>query len=563
MSSPDPIFGAPSFLTTVELTGGFIPLKTTGSRGGLLTYNPSPGGGQPNVYSALPSGSNGAPSAYQLWKLDTGANHLINQGATNDAGGKPQWLGVDVSTIDRLNWQVNDRDQRDTYKTHVEYDQGVGQFTLDRGEYNRQIAMNQPSGQEASSIPYFIQTACPGKPGAMSCSTTSLCTTDKPWWWGPSNGGDINNCNRNGLWVSDKATGLPCCGTIQGPEDSELCEYCAPDYTPILKSGNTPSGFCQGNPASSCPGLMIDYCESNNYPDNCMTWLAAENYKTLKRQVAQQMISNYAKKHGFNPDDDFWSKKAPQICMSAPGVCDDVLDSMCSKYTRADMGKNPSLQALCGCHLPDTRENTQYIYSNEIPRACDPICNISQPGYTTIPRAQCSVKDPEDCTFIECTDTTCVIDDVVIDMVNSSFGNMTFAQACSQCNKKGSCSDGTCDGNGSDKKSCSCYLSDIDAYIKNSKIGNIDLEKGCGPCFSIGKDGKITPSGLCSGKGPGPSPTPSPAPRGGGFNVWLLFGSLGGVALLCLIVIIIIVIVSLVHRSHRVKIAPTVPLSNF
>lgn len=538
----DPIFGSPSFMTLKEVTSGYVPLKTTGSRGAVLTYTP---GAPYPVRAAMPASADG-PTDWQLWKLSGGG--LVNKGASLHAG-KERRL---VLTENR-EWAMIDGEQSAPPLSHLTYNETNGQFTVHGGKWTESgsMAMNQADLGEFS-VPYFTTPApdCPS--GSKSCDidAATQCVYNKPWWWGNSDGGKAN-CNRNALWVSDASTGLFCCGTTQGPTSTQLCEYCSPDYMPILDSSDDPSGLCPGNPSSICPSLMTNYCEKSNYGENCIEWLSADNYKTLKRQVAEALVKNYADKHGFNPDDDFWSKKAPAICMSNPGVCDDTLSSLCAKYKREDMGKNSNLQALCGCHLPNTREDTQYIYSNEIPFQCDPICGIDQPGHTTIPKGKCDPNNPTSCEFIKCTDTTCVIDDVVIDMINSDFGNMTFAQACSQCNKKkGGCSasdagDCTTPG-GSSSNSCSCYLSNITEYIKNSKVGDIDFKQGCGPCFEIKSDGTVVPSGLCKGQGP------TPGPSGGGtkVDIPLLLGTLGGVAVVCIIVVVIIAVVSFIHRSN-------------
>jgi len=139
------------------------------------------------------------------------------------------------------------------------------------------------------------------------------------------------------------------------------------------------------------------------------------------------------------------------------GKCSVFWNSQCSSYTRDDT-LNPTVRKFCGCYLPSGQ------YSQQTQRTCDPVCSaFGNVKYFPTPTS----TSPE-----PCASNVCVIDDVTIQIVDSSVGDITFQQLCQNCGVVGQ---------------CQCIIEDINIISSNSKVGQLNLQQNCGAslqCFS-------------------------------------------------------------------------------
>lgn len=132
------------------------------------------------------------------------------------------------------------------------------------------------------------------------------------------------------------------------------------------------------------------------------------------------------------------------------GFCSQNLTQLCQNYTREDT-INPLVQQFCGCYLNSSQ------YNQSIQRSCDPVCsNINNINYFPSSTA----TSPE-----TCNSSVCVIDNVTIQAVSSTVGQITFSELCTNCGVAGS---------------CECIIGDIDIISQNSILAGVNLTQNCG-----------------------------------------------------------------------------------
>ena len=111
-----------------------------------------------------------------------------------------------------------------------------------------------------------------------------------------------------------------------------------------------------------------------------------------------------------------------EICSRYPQLCQTGLKGFCSNVSASDLPYITNGQQWCGCFLPEV-EYEKYDRLG-IPRECNPLCNASG----NIPLTDSNYAERV------CRDTTCVIDDLTIDIVSSRFPNgFGFNQLCRSC----------------------------------------------------------------------------------------------------------------------------------
>lgn len=181
--------------------------------------------------------------------------------------------------------------------------------------------------------------------------------------------------------------------------------------------------------------------------------------------------------------DPFFKDTLPMMCNQQPGVCDNFLNYFCAQYSSQDIQNelsngNYTLRNLCGCHLkqqgsdesppgPSSPEgailNLQGVQQTNSPYndaitiggiGCNPLCINS-----TLQNQGAGGK---------CETPQCVINDVTIDIINSSTGNINIGSVC------GGCGDGQ----------CSCYISDVSINEINSTSNGINILQECGQCYT-------------------------------------------------------------------------------
>jgi hypothetical protein len=157
---------------------------------------------------------------------------------------------------------------------------------------------------------------------------------------------------------------------------------------------------------------------------------------------------------GYNPFQDYLYN----ICCQVPIICSGSLDSICSIYSAQRLSFDPDVANWCGCYLPD-QEYASYVDAYQINKECTPMCN----RLTTIPIVNGANS------AILCTQDICIIDDISINLNNtSSNGGINISQLC-----------GNCSGTFGSRSTCSCIIQNNTIEGANAVIGNINLNEAC------------------------------------------------------------------------------------
>ena len=188
------------------------------------------------------------------------------------------------------------------------------------------------------------------------------------------------------------------------------------------------------------------------------------------------------------------------ICSKTPGLCQEALYKYCATTTVNNLTQNVSALPWCGCYMPP-EQYAKYTDVYEINRECTPTCN--RKGVIQLP------SDSGISTKI-CNQSTCVIDNVSIQLAQSTVGSsgqgIDFSQICSSCA-----------GTGSSNQiggACSCTIAGTTITAINSTIGNLSISQQCGSsaaCYAETKnpDGTVTSNQIpCTGPPGGGGPNP-------------------------------------------------------
>lgn len=145
---------------------------------------------------------------------------------------------------------------------------------------------------------------------------------------------------------------------------------------------------------------------------------------------------------GFNPFQQVLLKQC-QDGLNLPGVCDNYLcNEFCPQLTYSDINNNPIYANWCGCYTsPPPNENVIIDDNlvNPVVTNCQRLIPVSGAGnvpcYPLCHRASTvSLYRPEDGCKFQCNNTVCVIDDVVINVDESSIGGgVNITQVCPSC----------------------------------------------------------------------------------------------------------------------------------
>lgn len=118
-------------------------------------------------------------------------------------------------------------------------------------------------------------------------------------------------------------------------------------------------------------------------------------------------------------------------CRQIPGACQPVQNVMCSQCSRKEILDNPEFSDFCGCVAPQSTDSDYYNSTiNTLNPACDPICN----KISTVKTA-----NPDTGYINQCNANVCVIDNVIINSINTSGASPTFTQVCPSCVNGGDC----------------------------------------------------------------------------------------------------------------------------
>lgn len=152
------------------------------------------------------------------------------------------------------------------------------------------------------------------------------------------------------------------------------------------------------------------------------------------------------------------------ICSTIPGVCTTSLQQICSTVTTQDLIDNPEYQRWCSCYMPDF-EYAKYTDLYGISKQCTPQCNQRN----VIP-----LTNQTGIQIALCQQSTCVIDNVSIDLYQSKVGTagsgagLNFSQICGSC------------GGGNNTGTCACTLTGLTFEAAEAAIGGIDISQQCG-----------------------------------------------------------------------------------
>ena len=231
------------------------------------------------------------------------------------------------------------------------------------------------------------------------------------------------------------------------------CTYAV--YRNILHTGGT--GHCF-NPADFKPIPGICNIDSPLPLDpEGFYWASLLMNKVLQRYEDQGfVIGALPGTKGFN---EFQDLIFENICCPYPGLCQEALRGVCSKYNTQNLISNPELLGWCGCHM-NIEEYEPYSKKYNIQAQCAPTCN--RQGVIPITGID---ENP-----IRCTQNICIIDNTTTEIINSTIGgNVNFNQVC-----------GGCDVGGVGQ--CSCLVDNTTIDVNNSTIGGnfVPIAEGCG-----------------------------------------------------------------------------------
>lgn len=232
------------------------------------------------------------------------------------------------------------------------------------------------------------------------------------------------------------------------------------------------------------PCYKVLYRNLYDIPEGCAkiplqgstSFINTEGYN-YSQKLMNGMISKYLKEGGnlvaseFEESNIRMNDMILNICKTTPGLCQKSLFSYCSKITIQDIERDIKFLPWCGCYM-SPEQYSKYTELYGINRECTPTCNMEG----VIPLAFQNNGEPK-----RCSQTTCVIDNINIDIINSVGGDINFKQLCSSCG----------DGN-----VCNCTITNGNFTSIDAKIGNISISQECSGTSKCFKDDKQIP---CNG----------------------------------------------------------------
>lgn len=208
-------------------------------------------------------------------------------------------------------------------------------------------------------------------------------------------------------------------------------------------------------------------------------------------------ITNNKNSAAYNP----FQEKLLDLCIdpTLPGICSKYLEGYCGSFTREQVIANPTLINFCGCYTPPDENYMKYTLANGACLVGDPDCKsgctagspdcFPQPACDPLcHRAMTSQKaNPANGNFINCPQNICVIDNVVINTVNTQTpGGVNFFNMCGGCNET---------------SGCLCIISGVSVSQTGGNIGigsNINqVCSGSSICMELDENGKVVSEGAC------------------------------------------------------------------
>ena len=186
-----------------------------------------------------------------------------------------------------------------------------------------------------------------------------------------------------------------------------------------------------GSPGAKACGFI--------YPSN----FNSEGYYWAKKLMVKVFNKYENIDRSFGYSKEFEDNIFNEVCCPYSGVCESSLYNLCKNFTPNDIAYDPRLSRWCGCFLPISQYES-YSDNYNISKECTPTCN----NYNAIPNAGIN-NEP-----VVCQQNVCIIDDITINLVNSSASEIDLNQMC------GGCTQGE----------CSCVISGENIDINNTNI---------------------------------------------------------------------------------------------
>lgn len=256
---------------------------------------------------------------------------------------------------------------------------------------------------------------------------------------------------------------------------------------------------------NNCPGA---YSQALNTGKDCSLSYNKENQEMVQDEVVK-LFNTYFETNSLTDDVtstqfDNFQDTLIALCIdpTLPGVCNKFLNNYCSNYTRLEVSNSPTLINFCGCYVPPDPTYLQYTLGSpeciEGASGCTAGCTAGNTGCTGQPacdplchRAMTSQKANIDTgNIITCPESICVIDDVVINAINTQVqGGVNFNTVCPGC----------IDG-------CLCIVSGENVSSTMSNIGvGTNFNELCGNnsiCIVEDAGGNILSESSCTGIDP-------------------------------------------------------------
>lgn len=204
-----------------------------------------------------------------------------------------------------------------------------------------------------------------------------------------------------------------------------------------------------------CPLFMNRFAYGVSRESNIMvpqTSIAAESfmYNVLSKYTSKYPLGVAQGQEGYTPMQDVLYR----YCSDSPGLCDRFLTNYCVGIDASRLDLRPGLANWCGCHL-DQSQYSRYVNVLGAQPKCTPYCNRTD----TIQRSTSDLLQPDDCRS-----TTCIIDNVTINLASSNVSAVNFGQMC-----------GSCEG-----AACTCEIQGFNFTSVQSQIpGSLDLKQYC------------------------------------------------------------------------------------
>lgn len=225
-----------------------------------------------------------------------------------------------------------------------------------------------------------------------------------------------------------------------------------PAYSPLPTSPfnynvNYRSGYTLTTGSTAPPVSPFIFCPTNGTPGTITTPNNILPDPTILTYILnyQPMSGYYFQFEYYNPGGDIWVGSVNTLsnpkefgykpfldtlldaCKSMPGVCEPVQSYMCNQCNRDQISGSNAFLTFCGCNSNASRTSNTF-YSNTMSNfdpACDPLCTNSR-----------AIQNVDTTTGItqQCNANVCVIDNVNIDAVDTTFGQLpSFTQVCPAC----------------------------------------------------------------------------------------------------------------------------------